>query len=145
MRPFALLAILVLPAADEPGAAVQKAEVARHQGTWRVTSSVRDGKSGPGEVIKSIVRVVEGDHVVWKRDGKNFAGTTVVLDPSKAPKTIDVVPDGGPFRDKHVLGVYKLDGDLLTICMAGPDEDRPKTFDAPDGSGLTLMTFAREK
>lgn len=129
--------------APAPPAEVLKSEVARHQGTWAVTSFVREGKSTPDEIARTIVRIVEGDHVVWKREGKSFAGTAVELDPTADPKTIDVIPDGGPSREKRVLGIYKLEGDVLAICMADADRPRPTAFAAPEKSGLTLMTFRR--
>lgn len=136
---------LAIAVAQSPGTDALRAEVARHQGVWAVTSFVREGKETPPEVAHSIVRVVEGDHVVWKRDGKPFAGTTVTLDPAKAPHTIDVVPDGGRARGKVVLGIYRLDGDTLVIVMADPGKPRPTEFKAPAGSGLTLMSFKRER
>jgi uncharacterized protein (TIGR03067 family) len=141
---LALLAALLV-SADDPKAEALRREVARHQGAWAVTSFVREGKASPKELVDSIVRVVEGDHVVWKRDGKSFAGTTVALDPSKDPATIDVTPDGGPSRGERVLGIYQLDGDALTICMADPGRDRPRAFEAPEGSKQTLMTFRRDR
>ena len=130
------------PALDEPPAAVAS-ERERHQGTWIATSFIFDGTVTPKDIVATITRTVEGDHVVWKRDGKNFAGTNVALDPSKTPKTIDVTPDGGPNRDKVVLGIYKFEGDELTICMAKASQERPKTFEAEKGSGQTLMAFRR--
>jgi uncharacterized protein (TIGR03067 family) len=120
-------------------------ELARHQGTWVATSFVWDGHESPPEVVASIRRIVEGRHVVWKRDGKSFAGTTLELDPTKEPHAIDVIPDGGPSMGKRVLGIYKLEGDHLTICMAPPDRERPSEFRAGKGSGLTLMSFTRER
>ena len=63
-----------------------KAEVSRHQGTWKVVSFVRDGEPSSKKLTDSIVRIVEGDHVVWKRAGKSFAGTTFELDPSALPR-----------------------------------------------------------
>ncbi len=127
---------------DDP--AVQD-ELKRHQGTWSVISSIYDGQKASEEIVRSITRIVEKDHVVWKRDGKNFAGTKIELDPAREPKTIDVIPDGGPNRDQRVLGIYKLEGDKLTICMASPDKPRPTEFKAEKGSGCTLRTFIREK
>ena len=135
---------LAVAIVQSPGADDLRAEVARHQGVWAVTSFVREGKETPPEIAHSIVRVVEGDHVVWKREGKPFAGTTVTLDPTKTPHTIDVVPDGGRARGKVVPGIYKLDGDTLVIVMADPGKPRPTEFKAPAGSGLTLMTFKRK-
>lgn len=120
-----------------------KDEVKRHQGTWITTSSIFDGQPASPELVGSIRRIVTGDHVVWERDGKRFAGTAIVLDPTKDPKTIDVIPDGGQNRGEHVLGIYKLDGDTLMICMAGPAQPRPKEFKAEKGSGLSLRVFKR--
>jgi uncharacterized protein (TIGR03067 family) len=122
-----------------------KDELERHQGTWRATSSIYDGQEAPAEIVRSITRTVEKDHVVWNRDGKSFAGTRIELDPSRDPKAIDVIPDGGQNRGEHVLGIYKLEKDRLTICMAAPGKPRPKEFKAEKGSGCTLRRFAREK
>jgi uncharacterized protein (TIGR03067 family) len=120
-------------------------ELERHQGTWSVVSSIYDGQKASETIVRSIARIVENDHVVWKRDGKSFAGTKLVLDPTQEPKSIDVIHDGGPNRDRRVLGIYKLEGDKLTICMASPEKSRPTEFKAEKGSGCTLRTFIREK
>jgi len=122
-----------------------KDELKRHEGTWSVTSSIYDGQPASEDLVRSIKRIVEGDHAVWERDGKRFAGTTIELDPAREPKSIDVIPDGGRNRGERVLGIYKLDGDKLTICMADPGKPRPKAFQADKGSGCTLRTFTREK
>jgi uncharacterized protein (TIGR03067 family) len=148
MRLRALILALLLPwsfsATLADGQAV-KDELDRHQGTWRATSSIYDGQEGSSEVVRSITRTVEDDHVVWKRDGKSFAGTRIELDPSHDPKAIDVIPDGGQNRGERVLGIYKLEQDRLTICMAAPGQPRPKAFKAENDSGCTLRTFIREK
>jgi arylsulfatase A len=123
---------------------VARRERERHQGAWRAVSSVREGKAGPPEVIKSIVRTVEGDHVTWTRDGKPFAGTTVELDPDADPPALDVLPDGGRARGQRVLGIYRLEGDTLTIAMADPGQPRPTSFESGPGSRVTVQTFRRE-
>lgn len=120
-------------------------EVARHQGVWQVESFLRDGKETDPAIARSITRTVEGDHVVWKRDGKSFAGTGLVLDPSAKPAAIDVIPDGGKSRGDRVLGIYKYEGDELWICMADPGDPRPRAFASPAGSRHTLMRFRRPK
>jgi uncharacterized protein (TIGR03067 family) len=136
-----ILALLVAAATTTGGG--DPSELARHQGTWAVVSFVADGKETPREIAHSITRVVEDDHVTWFRDGKAFAGTSITLEPSLEPKGIDVLPDGGPRRGQRVLGIYRLDDDMLTICMAAPDAARPKSFEAGPGSGQTLMRFRR--
>jgi uncharacterized protein (TIGR03067 family) len=142
---FLLILWIAAPLSQAADGDLRKRELDRHKGVWRVTSFVSDGVEAPPEIARSIVRVVDGDHVVWKRDGKSFAGTTIELDPTKEPKAIDVIPDGGRSKGKRVLGIYRLDGDELIICMAGPDKDRPKTLEAAKGSGQTLMMFKREQ
>jgi uncharacterized protein (TIGR03067 family) len=120
-------------------------ELERHQGTWRATSSIYEGQEAPEQIVRSITRIVEKDHVIWKRDGKSFAGTRIELDPSRDPRTIDVIPDGGKDRGERVRGIYKLEKDRLTICMAAPGQPRPREFKADKGSGCTLRRFIREK
>jgi uncharacterized protein (TIGR03067 family) len=120
-----------------------KSELKRHQGTWIATSSTFDGQRAPDEIARSIQRIVTENHVVWERHGKRFAGTTIELNPTHDPKNIDVIPDGGRNRGEHILGIYKLDGERLTICMAVAGQPRPKEFTAHKGSGWTLQTFER--
>ena len=122
-----------------------KDELKRQEGTWSVTSSIYDGQAASEKLVRSIKRIVEGDHAVWERDGKRFAGTKIELDPAREPKAIDVIPDGGRNRGERVLGIYKLEGDKLTICMAEPGKSRPKAFKADKGSGCTLRTFTRDR
>lgn len=114
------------------------------QGTWQVVSSVREDKEAPADIMSQITRTVEGDHVIWHRSGRPFGGTTLVLDPTQEPKALDAIPDGGPNRGKHLLGIYRLEGDRLTICMADPGKPRPTAFEAGKGSGRTLMTFRKK-
>jgi uncharacterized protein (TIGR03067 family) len=130
------------PGRDDDGAL--QSELKRHQGTWIATSSTFDGQKAPEEIVRSIKRIVTDDHVVWQRDGKQFAGTKVVLNSTNEPNTIDVIPDGGRNRGERILGIYKLDRDTLIICMAAPGQPRPKEFNAEKGNGCTLQTFARE-
>jgi uncharacterized protein (TIGR03067 family) len=139
----ALLVLAFLSQAPPTNRDIAEQAIAAQQGTWLAASSRRDGADAPAEIVRTITRTVENDHVVWKRNGKNFAGTAIVLDPSKMPATIDVIPDGGPSQGKRVLGIYKLEKDRLTICMADADQPRPREFKAETGSKQTLMVFTR--
>ena len=122
-----------------------KEDLEKQQGTWVAVSFRHDGEDTPQEIVGTITRTVEGEHVVWNRDGKSFAGTALVLDPGQDPKAIDVIADGGPLRGKRVLGIYKIDSNKLTLCMADPDQPRPRQFKAEKGSGHTLMVFTRQE
>ena len=142
--PRALLAVcLCAGLAVAQGSA--KEDLEKQQGTWVAVSFRRDGQDAPQEIVRTITRTVAGEHVVWKRDGKSFAGTALVLDPRQDPTAIDVIADGGPSRGKRVLGIYKIDSNKLTLCMADPDQPRPRQFKAEKGSGHTLMVFTRQE
>lgn len=138
---FLLLSLVAFPQDPAPTPA---SELAKHQGTWEVVSFEREGKKTPEEITRTIVRVVDADHVVWKRDGSNFAGTTMTLDPSSDPKSLDLIPDGGPNRGAKVLGIYRFEADgTLTICIADAGKPRPSEFRSPEGSGRTLQVFRK--
>lgn len=118
-------------------------ELLWHQGTWQAVSYRIDGKETSKEIVESITRTVDGKHVVWKRNGKSFAGTTVELDPTQKPQAIDVIPDGGPFKGEKVLGIYRFEKDRLTLCMAPRGQPRPTSWDDSQGKGISLMTFQK--
>lgn len=123
-----------------------KEELEKQQGTWEVVCFEREGKKTPEEITRTIVRVVEGDHVVWKRDGKSFAGTTIVLDPTVEPKAIDLIPDGGKNRGERVRGIYRFEPDgTLTICVADAGKERPTGFVSAAESGWTLQVFRKRE
>ena len=61
-------------------------DLEKQQGTWVAVVSVRRLEEASKDIVRTITRTVEGAHVVWKRGGKNFAGTTLELDPRQTPK-----------------------------------------------------------
>lgn len=145
MKPFLGALCFLIPlglCAFEDKPALKK-ELEAHQGVWQTTSYRIGENETPKEIVDSIVREVKGDHVVWKRDGKSFAGTKMEIDPSKTPATIDLIPDGGPHKGEKVLGIYKLEKDRLTLCVAPRGKPRPENWEAPKGSGISLMEFKK--
>ncbi len=117
-------------------------DVALHQGAWSVVRFEREGVTTPAEVLGSIERVVEGDHIAWSRDGRRFAGTRFVIHPAVSPRQIDLIPDGGPERETVILGIYRFDEDgVLTICIADAGQPRPTAFSSPPGSKRNLQVF----
>ena len=75
-----------------------------------------------------------------------FAGVCV-LDGTKQPKSLTV--SEYPYSDKsrkrqQSLGIYKLDGDRLTIAFRKADAP-PEKFKSKPGSGVTLLVLERKK
>ena len=110
-------------------------------GKWVVVSVERDGK--PWAAMKGAIRVNNGDkYILTPKEGKAVPGT-FKIDPTKKPKTIDMTPTEGNFKDKTLLGIYELDGDTLKICFAEPGKERPTDFTSK--AGMVLVVHKRDK
>ena len=110
------------------------------QGTWIIESAMADGKED--NEIKGDRMTFKDGIVTVKTKEKDEKGT-YKIDPSQKPKTIDVKEDG---KDKVYQGIYKLEGDKLTICI--PEQagnKRPTEFTAKEGSKQMILQLKREK
>jgi RNA polymerase sigma factor (sigma-70 family) len=132
--------------AEKPPAAV-KEEAPKDEGkivgTWAYVSVEVGGQKVPEEEVKGakLVFAAEGKFTADKGKGKKMTGT-YRLGPAKSPKEITTTTDDG----KTHLGIYKLDGDTLTVCM--PEEDgaaRPTELVSKVGTRVVLVVLKREK
>jgi uncharacterized protein (TIGR03067 family) len=116
------------------------------QGNWKVTSVENNGKKAEAKVIANMRLVVAGDKMT-ALDGKDVMDEyTFRLDPTTRPRAIDLKVQTGDEKGKTVRGIYRVEGDALTVCVAEPDKkDRPKEFLAPEGSSFMLLVFQRAK
>jgi RNA polymerase sigma factor (sigma-70 family) len=131
--------------ADKPAAAV-KEEAPKDEekivGTWAYESVEAGGQKVPEEAVKEakMAFTAEGKFTA-NRKGKETAGT-FKLEPAKKPKEITTTSDDG----KTHLGIYKLDGDALTICLPeGDGAERPTEFATQAGAKVVLVVLKREK
>jgi uncharacterized protein (TIGR03067 family) len=137
-----LLAAAGIMAADEP----KKDDAETLKGNWTAVSLKQGKESLPEDVVKSFK---------FALDGKNYTNTigTEVdeeggysIDASKMPKTIDFDIKKGPDAGKKQLGLYKIDGDKLTIVVsAAGSAERPKSLDGEGADDVTVAVLERVK
>lgn len=82
-------------------------------------------------------------------DGKVVRGgfSAFKIDTTVSPWTIDLIDESvAPTPDPKLWkGIYKIDGDVLTLCMGRPNGDRPTKFESSEKSGEVLWTLKRVK
>src|SRR5262245_60721491 len=115
---------------------------------WEVIEIRVKGRRTPDDVLKprkAIVRFRSGlnGNLTAEIRTTGDSGRTVVvkLDPERPTKQIDFVDD----RDRTEAGIYKLDGDALTLCFAAPGEPRPLSFTTGEEAKGWVIVMKRVK
>ena len=121
------MVLLAAATADDPAALKKEIDLLR--GTWTVM--------GADDLKRSFV--IYGDESFEINLGGAHVNGTRKIDPGKKPKQITLTPDGS---EKPLLGIYKVEGDTLTLCFG---EKRPTAFKAKEGTSQTLWVLKREK
>jgi uncharacterized protein (TIGR03067 family) len=152
MRELMLLAsvlILTVPAAGPAEDKSQQEAVAKAlkelEGTWEVEKLVRNGEEIPAPAGKKRFLVIDKTTYVLKVDDQKADQGTFAVNPAGKPATIDVIPGRGEAEGKNLLGIYELRGDTLRVCIAGPNKERPKSFESKADSGITFGIYRRAK
>ena len=137
---FTSLAVTILFASTAVlGGDAQKAKL---EGTWLGTS----WKRGDGEVPKGKVAtelVITKDAYEFPT-GINRISKKGTLKIDSAKNTIDFMPEDGFAKGKTLLGIYKVEGDILTLCFTSASLPRPKEFKTADRNTV-LATYERKK
>ena len=121
-------------------------ELARFRGTWQLVSAETDGVKAPKDRTDKIRVVIEGSrHTVIFGDQEVVHSVPFAVDPTTTPKSVTDTLVDGPDKGKQIKGIYKLEGDTMTSCVAKVGEDRPAEFASKPGSGHTLRVFRRVK
>lgn len=111
-------------------------------GAWECTGITDSGRVNTADVEARIeIEFTADGKIRLTKRGKLEPDGTYAADPKAEPATMDFTlePGGGLLR-----GIYKVDGDTLTICCEDADRGRrPTRFAAPAGTKLMLLTFTR--
>ena len=144
MRSILALALLAVPAALVAGDKKPADDLKAMVGKYGVQKAELGGKdlTEPLQVLK--FEVAEGGKYTASHGEMIDAGSFTV-DPTKTPKEMDVKPTGGPLKGKLVKAIYKLDGDVLTICYDHTGGDRPTKFESKPDTTVLLVSYKRAK
>ena len=119
------------------------ADLKKMAGTWKTVIHEADGKPTPKELIDKTAGklIVEGDRYKAYFGDKLADEGTIRLDPATTPKEIDVFPS----KDKVMKGIYKIDGDEMSVCFGRPGGERPTEFKTKEGTFQLLLGYQRVK
>jgi uncharacterized protein (TIGR03067 family) len=118
-------------------------ELERLQGSWQQQSSVAAGAPLPAAAMGEIRMTIQGDKKSVQMGSQVITSNVLIeIDSSTTPKIWDEKPANSSVI---IRGIYKLDDDTLTRCIAAANEDRPTQFESPRGGGFTLQVFRRVK
>lgn len=118
------------------------------QGMWQVTDVEVAPEHPRAESIIAQMKLVSWnvkDDVLTMTMPNGASASTVKLDASQSPKTIDLIPLEGNGGRKTGLGIYSLEGDAWKLCisMGNAGADRPKEMKPGSGSGLVVLTLKK--
>ena len=133
--------------ADEPDLA--RGDLDRLQGFWtRVSTEANGNKQVIDQPRPFLVVRDDGFSFGVDKDGKPLAPERVKLDPKAEPCAIDLTPTGdsaGPLKGKTYPGIYRIEGDTLTLCLSvEPGSPRPTKF-ATAGTRWLVDVYERAK
>ncbi|QDV34241.1 TIGR03067 domain-containing protein [Tautonia plasticadhaerens] len=142
-----LVAVVLGPTARADDGA--KAEFDRLQGHWKGVALESDGRKATEaeiEAMKDGGWSFEGDVVSFEDPRIPPIRSRVELDLATDPRSLDLIGLDGPQEGKVMRGIYKIEGDRLTICLrdlASDSKGRPSEFATAPESGLGLIVLER--
>jgi uncharacterized protein (TIGR03067 family) len=112
------------------------------EGKWTIESVTKDGKADDG--MRGATREHAGDkYTITPAKESKAPATEGSFSVDTDKQTIDLKPSSGNFKGKTLQGIYKLDGDTLTVAFS--EKERPKDFESKEESGVVVAVMKKVK
>jgi len=145
LLPLALVAVMSAGYAQAPVAGAVPDDRTISAGRWTVVSVEWDGKPVDPDFLSLL-------HVIYQADGSwavLFRSIPVAEGKSTnhqelVPKTFEMETLGSEgIKPSRYTGIYRLDGDIRSLCIAPVGKPRPDEFSAPRRSGRMLVKLRK--
>ena len=124
-----------------------RTEWSRLQGTWQVVRSEEGEKAVAEDYWRTIQFVIKGQELRFVGDkilSDKASRIALTIDPTTAPKVIDLKIEAGVFKGTTLEGVYELKDNELRICLRTDGlKNRPLELKATAGQPLVLFVLKR--
>ncbi len=140
LAPFIFLLLTLTACAHKPRMGYRPAL----SGTWTAAAATTNGRDLPADLVNSLRLTLTADRYKTQRGDQILFDGTYIIDTTVTPHHINMLGTEGPANSREALGIYSLQGNILTICYSNPGFPRPTTFASPAGSNVTLVRWHRE-
>jgi uncharacterized protein (TIGR03067 family) len=134
---------LAAPSAADKGKAADETltgDLAKLQGRWKLVKL----EPAKFQEKQDIIWEIKGHTIRVLLKGEEALRCEFTLDEKADPKRMDVIIPQENKTKKTALGIYKIEGDTLTICQSRPERDAPKEFKpAADGPFPSVAVYQR--
>jgi uncharacterized protein (TIGR03067 family) len=107
-------------------------------GEWSMVSIVMDGQVLPASLVKMGKRIAHDGEVKVMMGPQTVLNARFAVDRSRKPMEMNYVHTRG---GQQQLGIYTLEGKVLTTCLGKPGGERPDAFTSVAGDGRTLSVW----
>jgi uncharacterized protein (TIGR03067 family) len=119
------------------------------EGSYSPLSMTRGVEAAPDDFLKTFVLTIKGDTLTVKfkkGDMVEDKAAIIVVDAAQKPTAIDMTPNEGKDAGKPVLGIVKIEKDVVTLCWADGDarSERPKEFSSTKENKHLVMVLKKK-
>jgi len=113
------------------------------QGIWQAVWLAEKGRKMTAEEVKETSLTITGNRYTFHLADYTFHGIIGRIDRTRNRGAVDFVAEGPRAAGKTCLGIYLLEDDELTVCVAPPDRERPDSFSPQRGTGHSLYLLRK--